>query len=283
MNIEQILRNPQTRNWVSDDEDSDAALLVEIRERYAAEGDEARAKHWALLEMIYRAQNNYLQVFRLFADHNYYHAWCLLERIEISIAMILRHYIFVNDEYKILFIKEYVAKLQKLFPYRLFASSEYVKKEVRCSICNALISLRNRCTHKKGEFYGGQLCSYHITKSEMLAIALVEKPFNKYAVANVTGKNDDNYKYPNLEFLLTIVDHPFNEWYTKEYKIFEDHAKHVTGRNNDCPCGSKSKYKKCCLKKAGVEIDHTEFILLRPTMKSMSNDIAHKRKIRLLS
>ncbi len=269
MNIEQILRNPQIRHLTNNADDLNADFIAANKRRCADVNDEAGAKHWALIEMIYHTQNNYLQVFSLFNKQDYYPAWCLLERIEISISMILRHYTFVDDEYYIHFIDRYVNKLQGLFPYRLFASSEFVKKEIRCSICNAIISLRKRCYHKKGEFYAGELCSHHITQSEMLAIAMVEKPFNKYSVANVTGKDDDPYKYPLIEFLLSIIDSPFNEWDTRESKMLEKHSKYTEGRNDNCPCGSKIKYKKCCLNKVGVELPHTDFILRHQTLKTI--------------
>lgn len=277
MNIEQILRSPQTRVPVNDDNDPVKIFMTANKLNCAESDNETGAKRWALLEMIYTAQNNYLRVFKLLADKDYYVAWCVLERIEIAIKTILRHYTFIDDEYKILFIQEYVTKLQRLFPYKLFASSEFVKKEVRCSICNNIISLRNRCGHRKGEFYKGEHCSHLITNAEILAIAIVEKPFNKYSVANVTGKDNDPYCYPLIDYLLSIIDHPFNEWDTRESKILENHALYTAGRNDKCPCGSKLKYKKCCLKKAGVELPHTDFILRQPTVNTFGKIPTNKK------
>jgi hypothetical protein len=133
MNIEQILRTPQQLRSKDETEATTAFLAGEL-DRYVADADEANANKWALLGMIFEAQTNYRQIFSLFEVEEYYVAWCLLERVELLIKRILRLYYFVNDEYQIHFIFEYVRKLQSLFPYKVFGSSEYIKEIVRCSI-----------------------------------------------------------------------------------------------------------------------------------------------------
>jgi hypothetical protein len=277
MNIEQILRNPQRRVQKSEKDEDTGAFFHKSKARCITEGNEAGANHWATLYFIYTAQNNYIHFFELISQKKYYAAWCLLERIEISIKNILHLYTFVGDEYKLLFIQTYVRKLQSLFPYTHFGSSEYVKKEVRCSICDNIVSLRKRCGHQKGELYMGELCHHIITLSEFIGISLVTEPFNKYSVMGVTNEHDP-YKYPALDFLLTIIDHPFNEWDVEKYKMLEPHEKFRTGRNERCPCLSDKKYKHCCLPRAGVEMDHIDIVLKQPTMKSRGMKPTRKLK-----
>jgi len=281
MNIEQILRNPQLRIGRNEELIASETYFKGRINFYVSENNEIAANSWAILYSIFNVQNNYIKIFELFELGEYYLAWCQLEGIEIAIKSILKHHKFIDDEYKILFIKEYVLKLQSLFPYKLFGSSELVKKEIRCSICDSIISLRNRCIHKKGELYMGEMCSFIVTKSEMVGMSLVNEPFNKYSVIGVTKKDDDTYKYPQIDFLMSIIDHPFTEWRTKDSKVLESHEKFNSGRNEECPCRSRKKYKKCCLKKDGIEFDHTEFILKYPTIKSQQNNTFSKNPTRL--
>jgi len=268
MNIEQILREPQLRVNQREYTERVTDYFIQKKQNCVDAGDEQGANRWAILNSLLGIQNDYIKVFELLADQDYYRGWCLLERIEIAVKLVLCHYQPNGDEYKILFIQQYVRQTQKLFPYQLFGSSEFVKKEVRCSICNSLITLRKRCEHKKGKLYMGEFCGHVITQADFIGMSMVTEPFNKYSVMGVTGKEDDSYRYPQIDFLLSIIDHPFNEWRTKDYKILDNHANYHAGRNEDCPCGSKMKYKKCCLLKAGVELDHTEFFLRYPTLKS---------------
>jgi hypothetical protein len=283
MNIEQILRNPILRVGKKANNEEIARYFSEKIASYVVSNDEQSANSWSILNTIFTTQNEYLEIFELFADSDYYKAWCQLERIEIAIKNILRHFSFVQDEYKILFIKEYVGKLQSLFPYKVFGSSEIVKKEIRCSICDSIISLRNRCIHKKGELYMGEFCTHIITQSELIGLSAVYSPFNKYSVLGVTGKENDNFNYQLIDFLMDIIDHPFNQWSTEHYRILEDHSKYSTKRNEKCPCGSQQKYKKCCLVKAGVELEHTDFKLKYPTMKSKGMRPTDKTRLLTIS
>jgi hypothetical protein len=194
--IEQILREPLRR--VIDETTSEpvSLMLESLKASFVSANNEIGANSIAIQQAVFEIQNNYIRVFKLFKNKDFYAAWCLLERIEIDIKWLLRHYDPIDDEYKILFIKQYVHQLQGLFPYKLFGSSEYIKKLAKCSICGTVITLRNRCRHKKGELYMGQRCSHEILEAEMLAIAVVEVPFNKYSVFGVTSKEDDPYSYP---------------------------------------------------------------------------------------
>jgi hypothetical protein len=112
----------------------------------------------------------------------------------------------------------------------------------------------------------GKMCGYEVHEADFLALALVQEPFNRYAVVGVTCKEDDPYKYPEIEFLMKVIDHPFNKWRFENYDISDPHENYKVGRNDPCPCGSKVKYKNCCLKLDGVKMSHTQFLLEEPTI-----------------
>lgn len=274
MNIEAILRSPKQRR--SPEHITEITELLSTQKAaYVAQGDEKNANEILIKETIFKIQNDYWDCFELLGEKKYYHSWCKLEQVEIAIKFLLNHYMPVEDEYSIKFIKEYIAKFQQLFPYKLFASSEIVKVEKYCSICGQKVSLRTSCGHIKGQIYMGEACHHNVTRAEVVGISMTTDPFNKYAVMGISpngeGEIDDIYWYPSLEYLYSILDMPYDQWRSEEYKVFEPHNRYKESRNDKCPCGSGQKYKKCCLTKEGVEVDHTEIYLESPTRKSIES------------
>lgn len=266
VNIEKTLQTPIERFIKREIIELVRVEFESIKASFVPGGNEQMMNQVGVKECIFETQNNYIEVFTLFEEANYYAAWQLLERIEIDIKWLLRYCESGKDEYKILFIKKNVSQLQQLYPYRVFASSEVVQKEVRCSICDSIITLRNRCSHKKGELYMGKMCVYNVSKAEFIGLSIVKEPFNRYSVAGVTCKEDDPYKYPEIEFLMKVIDHPFNKWRFEKYEIYDPHENYKAGRNDPCPCGSGTKYKSCCLKNEGVKVPHTQFYFEEPTL-----------------
>ena len=125
----------------------------------------------------------------------------------------------------------------------------------------------------------GERCAHEILEADMLAIAVVAAPFNKYSVFGVTSKEDDAYSYSAIEFLVNVIDHPFNRWRFENYEVYEPHAKYKEGRNDPCPCGSKKKYKNCCLKQNGVKVPHTQFYLEEPTINGRNMAETQKERV----
>src|SRR5689334_23020477 len=122
--IEAILRAP-IQLFVNEQLGEETrSRLDAMKTSFIAAGNEEGANSIAIKELILTIQHNYIGVFKLLMNADYYAGWRLLERVEIDIKFLLQHYDTVEDEYKILFIKKYVSQLQQLFPYKLFASSE---------------------------------------------------------------------------------------------------------------------------------------------------------------
>jgi len=99
-------------------------------------------------------------------------------------------------------------------------------------------------------------------------VALVKKPVQKYSVVfaedPVTGKRD-HYNYGLVKYAVQALWRPFDEWDAKWTKRREPHAYfRDVGRNDPCPCESKKKYKKCCLRHEGVLRPHVEFTFSVP-------------------
>jgi hypothetical protein len=246
-------------------------LLVEIKrekEISVQAANDIESKEYWNYEQIAIIHKDYLEAYKLIKDKEYYKGWCKLENIEISLQFLKPHFPIKTNPYKLLQIEKNVKNLQAIYPYRMFSSIEMIMKEVKCNICDKVVSFRNPCNHKIGEIYNGEMCLRIVTKSEPIGIAIVENPVNKYTVLfmkeNEEGKTVDHYDYTTLEYLFDVILHPFEKW---DLVIHEKYSPHKNFRNlkpdDKCSCNSTKKYSECCLKKKGVKYLHYEFLFSR--------------------
>lgn len=107
----------------------------------------------------------------------------------------------------------------------------------------------------------GEMCSMIIEDFELLALAIVKNPFDKYTVLFPEGLE---YNYEMLEMLVDNLNTPYDRWNITEYKELIDEYRD-SGRNDKCPCGSGSKYKKYCQGKAKTLRSHYHITLVDNT------------------
>lgn len=249
-----------------------AVTLRDIKKRAVAQGDQDTAKLMWCYEQILGIQDNFVAAFRLMKDEAYYDAWVLLERVEIALGALNRHFESRDDEFKLEFIRKKLGQFQALFPYKLFLSPAFLYKEVACSICGSPISIRTSCGHRIGEIYDGEECVRLIKALELLEVSVVENPVQKYSVVFLTkagtdggSPDDDHYDYSALQSAMILLREPFDEWdlqwTTRTYR--HSSFRHV-GRNESCPCGSGKKYKACCLPLPGVTLPHAQVLPSNP-------------------
>lgn len=240
------------------------------------------AKLLWIYQTIIEIHKIYRNAFKLLQDKSYYQAWCQLERIEITIHSLKKHFTYDKKQYGLWNIEKAVKNLQVLYPYRLFASSEILKKKKKCSVCEKEISIRNSCGHIVGEIYNGEMCHRIVTEAEVLGISLVENPGNKYSVLFLkdekTGEQIDQYNYDTIDYLFDLINSPYEIWNLevsqRELKK-EDYGN--IGRNDLCTCNSGKKFKKCCMTKIGEKYPHYEFILDNPSNKTLLTNTLKNR------
>lgn len=245
-------------------------------------GEQEEAKLLWIFQTIIEIHKLYRNAFKLLKGKSYYQAWCQLERIEITIHSLKKHFTYDKNQYNLWQIEKSVKNLQVLYPYRLFASSEILKKKKKCSVCDKDISIRNSCGHIVGEIYNGEMCHRIVTECEILGISLVENPGNKYSVMFLkdekTDKQIDQYNYDIIDYLFEHINLPYEIWdlevSQKESKK-EDYGN--VGRNELCTCNSGKKFKKCCLTKIGEKYPHYEFILTNPSNKTLLKNTLKNR------
>jgi hypothetical protein len=239
-------------------------VLAVLKKETVARGDQNEAKAVWRLEQGLRAQNLYLQAFEAMKEGRFYQAWCDLEQAELALHFLEPHGAASWSECRLDFIREYIAKWQALFPYKIFMSPEILEIEKVCSICKHPVFPRKPCGHRVGEIYDGEMCARVVTKSVFLGMALVSKPVQKYSVPflsnGTTGKTLDQYNYGVVQYAITALRNPFDAWDAVWTTRRQPHStfRHV-GRNDPCPCESGKKYKKCCLQETGVLRPHLKF------------------------
>lgn len=243
-----------------------AGELNRIKADYIRNGQSSQANEVWCIESILKIQTEYLNAFELLKQKEYYKAWCAIEQVELTLGFLAPHHDIGMDEYMLSFIDEHIRKYQKIYPYQIFISPELVEEEKKCNICNQIMSIRNPCGHEVGEIYNGEMCCRIVTKVQILGIAMVESPLQKYSVPflkdEATGEVTDHYNYEVVEYLTDKLMGPFDAWdFELSSKIYPHTHFASLGRNDKCPCGSGKKYKKCCLDKEGVKLPQYDFML----------------------
>ncbi|BDA80169.1 hypothetical protein LPTSP3_g30990 [Leptospira kobayashii] len=271
--IEADLNNYKDRT--NDDTKKTKEILLKDKEYLLSKDDqEGLKKNW-IYSKILEIQEDFKSAFNLIKDNEFYQGWCKLEEIEIDLESLSRHFSLTN-QFGLSHITEYTQKFQKLYPYTIFFSPEILEIEKKCNICDQVVNIRNQCGHLPGNIYNGEMCHRIVTNGEILGIAVVKNPVQKYSVAFLsdpqTNQRIDYYNYDNLKYLIGALSNPFEKW---EYKIMDvqyshNQFKHVR-RNDPCPCGSSKKYKACCLLEKGVKGIHCKFDLENPPPKSYPN------------
>lgn len=244
--------------------DAVAAQIALGKASAVQRGAEEEAKELWILESVLQAQTQYLEALQLLDAKQFYDAWCMLERCEITLGELEKHEQARWSLFRLDFISEYVAKWQSIFPYKMFLSPEFIEREKKCSICGRPVLPRTDCGHRLGYIYGGRMCYHIVTRLDPVSVSLVENPVQKYSVAfanhPVTGEKGDHYNYSTVEYARSIIQSPFDPWIVERTRKLWPHS-HFThvGRNDRCPCGSAKKYKKCCLPNEGVLMPHFQF------------------------
>jgi len=251
-------------------------VLGQLKQRAVEQKDQDSAKEIWCLEQILEVQDTYLDAYKALKSGEYYNGWRSLERTDIEYTFLFRHFKEHDNKYWIEFINKHTTQYQSLFPYKAFVSPEYLKKEVKCSICDQVINIRNHCGHRVGEIYNGEMCTRLITKVKLLGGSIVTSPLQKYSVCfptdPKTGQRVDHYNYSYVKFVIDRLQSPFDNWDIHWTKKRHPHSRYShIGRNDKCPCESGRKYKDCCLPKSGVLRPHCqiEFSVKPPEGLSM--------------
>lgn len=222
--------------------------LSELKHAAVAADDQLTAKAVWCLETIGGIQDQFVSAFSSMSSGEFKEAWDELERCEIELIFLDKHFREMEREFGVEHVRVHTRRFQDLYPFKWGISPAFLNKEIRCSICDAKLTLRVGCEHRVGEIYDGEMCSRVIKDIQILHFALVDNPVQKYSVIFSDGNNDDRFiliKYP-----VAALRSPWDGWnYRKEERRQYHPAFRRLRRNELCPCRSGLKYKLCCLNK----------------------------------
>lgn len=196
--------------------DASLTLWDSVLHEFQESQDSQSNKVWAMMTAI-EVHQLYSQAFEQLKKTDYYMAWCTLERAELVIAAIRRNDSEVYETVKDISFQ--IKRIQSIYPYKAFASTEILIKEQKCSICDSVRSIRNDCGHRVGYVYNGSLCTNIVTNCELKSISIVTNPVHKYAVAFLNGSegnSSDHYDYSILSALMKVWENPYKFW---DYQI----------------------------------------------------------------
>lgn len=259
-----LLQHPEQGNLGINDANFEGNLATS-KTAAVAMCDQDEAMLFWQAQAIAKVQRSYLNAFELLKRYKFYEAWCALERCEIAMASLKRHFVWTHgDAHRLDYIETMVERWQELFPYKVFLSPEILKKRVECSICNAKVSLRHPCGHEKGQIYIGEECYHRITDCEFLSLSIVTNPVQKYSVAFLASEDGsgsrDHYDYGNVRFATDRLGSAFDGWLSEiETRTFPISAVSHISPNSTCPCGSRNAFCECCASKPELNIPHRQF------------------------
>ena len=226
--------------------------LGEYKARYVQQQDETGAKSIWVLENLCTIHQNFVRAFDLLQEQSAMEAFRLLERIDVKCTHVRPH-LERSDEYGLDLVKKATENwISMLYPFTGFSMGGKVHR-ASCSTCGERIGLRPTCAHKVGEIYAGEQCARRIERIELVEISIVDRP--AYLIIE-NHKDKIDARSSMFAEIASRLERPYRMWNVRRVHRRTEHPRYQVGRNDTCPCGSGSKFKRCCLNKENVDDPH---------------------------
>lgn len=215
--------------------------------------------------------SNLMSYFELLNEKKYKESWGRLQDCIDEAQYVGK---FSENRFDIPNILELLRQYENLYPYKLFASSEYVITKSHCSICGkSMQSLQ--CQHIKGNIYWGEPAVELIDEiREIQAVCMVSNPEDKRCVLEIANdERDEVDRFKKLDLYLELGLPRLQKFSIKS--VVENKRIEIgkVNRNDKCPCGSKLKYKKCCGKELYYQHEKNMVILEDIVKLFFKNDV----------
>lgn len=237
-----------------------SSLFVEIKEIAIERNNETLANAQFIFKEYFKLFCNLIQYFEMLENHLYKDSWNTLQDC-FDLIKYIGHYTDNDNRMEINELYELLLQYEELYPYKVFASSEYVISKSHCSICGKSMQSLD-CPHIKGKLYWGEPAIEYIDKIDVLqAVCIVSNPENKRCIMEISGDaRTEKEKFLMLDQYLELKQ-PYLQKCSiegyKEQRIREDIE--IVGRKQPCPCGSGKKFKYCCGK--NIYYEHTRYVV----------------------
>lgn len=228
--------------------------LIEIA---IMQSNEKLANASFVASQLFNSYYKYSVYWKMLKKEEYKSSWIILQDAIDSLICVLR---FLNDksQFNLDKLDFHFKQLEKLYPYKVFGSTEIIFNKTKCSICGK-DALDLECTHVPGFLYWGEMAYTIVEDLEFKAVAMVNNPMDKRCVFEIEeGSENEKERYKLLSFFKSNIDNPFMLFEINQSdKIFKNNKSKI-GRNEICFCGSNLKYKYCCGKNLYSKGVHSE-------------------------
>ena len=253
-----LLRNDWSNS--TDEFELCTILFEEIKAIAIQRNDELLANSQFIFKNYFKLFCNLLRYFEMLEKRQYKDSWNKLQDCLDSIKYIGR-FTEIDNRLELGELYDLLIQYEELYPYSVFASSEYVISESHCSICGQSMQSLD-CPHIKGELYWGEPAIEFIDKIDVIqAVCVVSHPEDKRCILEICDDTrTEKEKFLMLDQYLELKQ-PYLQKVTlkgfKEQRIREDIE--IVGRKQPCPCGSGKKFKHCCGK--NMYYEHTRYVV----------------------
>jgi len=216
-----------------------------------------------LFKIVLTFHNSLVSLWEDIFNQKYSSSWIFLQDSLDALRTVNKLSLNNKKNKALKFFEKQLLTLERLYPYKIFASVAWEVSFYECSICKKDIDSFD-CPHEIGELYNGKIAIAHAKEiTQLNHVAMVENPSDKRCVVQY----DDNSKqFKILQYLnkMLILNKLTPLTY---YKIDETPRKLLNKdyiqleRNKKCFCGSNRKFKKCCINKKFIEEKHIELII----------------------
>lgn len=250
-------------NWENPSEyfESSSNLFSEIKEIAIQRNDEKLANAQFIFKDYFKLFCSLLRYFDMLEKRQYKDSWGKLQDCLNAIKYI-GHFTEIDDRLELNNLYDLLVQYEELYPYKIFASSEYVISKSHCSICGKSMQSLD-CPHIKGELYWGEPAIEYIDQIDYFqAVCIVSHPEDKRCVMELSDDTrSEKEKFLMLDQYLELKQ-PYLQKVTikriKEQRIREDIE--IVGRKQPCPCGSGKRFKHCCGK--NMYYEHTRYVVI---------------------
>lgn len=221
-------------------------------------------------ELLANAQYVFGEYFLLFCNLSDYFDMLMREEFKASWSKLqdcldllidIGRFVNVGERFDVPKILSCLEGYEQLYPYRVFASSEFIVSKSHCSICGKSTQSLS-CFHRRGQLYWGERAIEIIDQIEAFqGVAIVSHPEDKRCIIELADDiHAEGEKYKKLIGFVKL-NLPFLAKFTIysqiETRLSEDMPK--VGGNRPCPCGSGKKFKHCC--KSSYSYEHQRNIV----------------------
>jgi len=158
---------------------------------------------------------------------------------------------------------EYLSIIEKLYPYKLFASSGIDKMEVICSICEKS-PLHPDCNHVSGQLYWGEMAIHIVTKIlSVNHVALTGNPKDKRCIIflEYNKQNPEDGPFQHIHSFIRYSKRPLKDFKFEKTVVERPRSEFIHWIDSlPCPCDSGISFKECCYNKESIKIPHYNFI-----------------------